>query len=191
MSPDESGIRAKADLDLVRDFRSGSVESFNEIVRRYREKVYWIARRVVGTHDDADDVVQEVFVRVYDSLKRFRGDSNFYTWLYRISVNVSLSAIRAKRIKNFVRSEEVVEHLVSDEELADDKILRDEYEKVLKQAIDRLPPKQKTTFVMRYYEEMEFEEMSKVLNKSVGGLKANYFHAVRKIRDYVKKETGG
>ena len=191
MSPDESGIRAKADLDLVRDFRSGSVESFNEIVRRYREKVYWIARRVVGTHDDADDVVQEVFVKVYDSLKRFRGDSNFYTWLYRISVNVSLSAIRAKRIKNFVRSEEVVEHLVSDEELADDKILRDEYEKVLKQAIDRLPPKQKTTFVMRYYEEMEFEEMSKVLNKSVGGLKANYFHAVRKIRDYVKKETGG
>ena len=92
----------KTDLELVELFRQGDVTGFNELVRRYQEKVYWIARRTMGNHEDADDVVQDVFVRVFEKLKHFRGDANFYTWLYRVTVNVSLNALRKKRIKDIL-----------------------------------------------------------------------------------------
>ncbi|HTK81572.1 MAG TPA: RNA polymerase sigma factor [Bacteroidota bacterium] len=178
----------KSDLELVEEFRRGDVRSFNELVRRYQEKVYWIARRVIGTHEDADDIVQDVFVRAYDALKEFRAESGFYTWLYRISVNISLNALRKKRLKDFVRYEEMEEELESSDEGSDARVLQKEYQSILEQAIDRLPAKQKMVFMMRYYEEMPYEEMAQVLKKSVGGLKANYFHAIKKIQEYVRRE---
>lgn len=178
----------KSDLELVEEFRRGDVRSFNELVRRYQEKVYWIARRVIGTHEDADDIVQDVFVRVYDALKEFRAESGFYTWLYRITVNISLNALRKKRLKDFVRYEEMEEELESSDEGSDARVLQKEYQSILEHAIERLPAKQKMVFMMRYYEEMPYEEMAQVLKKSVGGLKANYFHALKKIQEYVRRE---
>ena len=179
----------KNDLDLVADFRSGDIKGFNELVRRYQEKVYWIARRVVGSHDDADDVVQDVFVKVYEGLENFRSESGFYTWIYRITMNVALNALRKKRIKSFIQYEEVEEQLESPDERADGKLFQKEYQEILKQAIDRLPAKQKIVFMMRYYDELPYEEIALILKKSVGGLKANYFHALKKIQEYVRKET--
>ena len=178
----------KTDLDLVEAFRNGDSSGFNELVTRYQEKVYWIARRVVGTHDDADDVVQDVFVRMFRALKGFRGESGFYTWLYRITMNVSLNAVRTRRFKEFVRYDETTETRAEDVDLPDAGLLRDEYQTILERAIQQLPAKQKLVFSMRYYDEMPYEQMAKILKKSVGGLKANYFHAMKKIQEYVRKE---
>lgn len=182
-------MAAKTDLELIEAFCEGEIASFNELVRRYQEKVYWIARRVVGTHADADDVVQDVFVKVYERLKDFRAESGFYTWVYRITVNVSLNALRKKRIKDFVQYDELENILEDDTGSADTSTLQNEYVRILEEAIRRLPEKQKLVFTMRYYDEVPYEEMSKILNKSVGGLKANYFHALKKIQKYVKRES--
>src|SRR5262245_25767376 len=121
----------KTDLELVEEFKQGTIESFNELVRRHQEKVYWIARRVIGTHDDADDVVQDVFVRVYEALRNFRGESGFYTWLYRITTNVSLNALRAKKLKQFLRYDEAYEELVPGDYHTDANLYRQEYETIL------------------------------------------------------------
>jgi len=179
---------SRTDLELVEAFRNGDLTGFNELVGRHQERVYWIARRVMGKHDDAADVVQDVFVRMFKALKGFRGDSEFSTWLYRIAMNVSLNAIRAKRVKDFIRYDDTIES--RSEELPDAELLRNEYQTVLERAIQRLPPKQKLVFMMRYYDEMPYEEMAKLLKKSVGGLKANYFHALKKVQEYVRKEMG-
>ena len=179
----------RTDLELVEDFRRGKVAGFNELVRRYQEKVYWIARRMIGTHEDADDIVQDVFVRVYDALKDFRAESGFYTWLYRITVNISLNALRKKRIKDFIRYDEMEEELENTDDESDTHDLQKEYRSIVEKAIERLPPKQKMVFMMRYYEEMPYEEMAKVMKKSVGGLKANYFHALKKVQVYVRRES--
>jgi RNA polymerase sigma factor (sigma-70 family) len=178
----------KTDLELVEEFKQGKIEGFNELVRRYQEKVYWIARRVIGNHDDADDIVQDIFVRVYGALENFRSESKFYTWLYRIAMNLSLNALRKKKIKTFIRYDDLVEQLDEGRVHADEHILKQEYQTVLEKAIERLPAKQKIVFIMRYYDEMPYEEMAKVLKKSVGGLKANYFFAFQKIQKYVRKE---
>jgi len=176
-------------LELVADFRSGDVRGFNELVRRYQQRVYWIARRMIGTHEDADDVTQDVFIRAHDGLKHFRSDAGFYTWLYRIAVNVTLNAVRKKRIKDFVNFQEVEDTLGSPDERTDGALLQSEFDKILDKAIDGLPPKQKMVFMMRYYDELPYEEMAALLHKSVGGLKANYFFALKKIQEYVRREV--
>ncbi len=189
MAVNESTHRPKTDLELIEDFRRGDVAGFNELVRRYQEKVYWVARRVIGTHEDADDIVQDVFVRVYDALKSFRAESGFYTWVYRITVNISLNALRKKRVKDFLRYDEMEEELESEDMQSDNDILKKEYQSILAKAIERLPAKQKMVFMLRYYDEMPYEEMAKVLKKSEGGLKANYFHALKKVQEYVRRES--
>jgi RNA polymerase sigma-70 factor (ECF subfamily) len=178
----------KSDFELVEDFKNGKVEGFNELVKRYQQKVYWLVRRTLGNHEDADDVTQEVFVRVYQSLTRFRGDANFYTWLYRIATNLSLNALRKKKVKIFVGLERASLHMVDTETDPVEQIGQKEYAAILEKAIERLPPKQKLVFTMRYYEELPYEKMARILKRSVGGLKANYFHALKKIQAYVQKE---
>ena len=180
---------SRTDTELIDAFKSGDVTGFNELVRRYQEKVYWIARRIVGSHQDADDVAQEVFIRVHKALRDFRAESGFYTWLYRVAVNVSLNALRKNRIKEFIRFEDVEEILEQPDAGADRPVLKKEYDDLLERAIARLPAKQKAVFMMRYYDEMPYETMAQVLGKSVGGLKANYFHALKKVQEFVRKES--
>ncbi len=175
------------DLELVELFQKGDETSFNVLVRRYQEKVYWIARRFFNDHDQADDIVQEVFIKVYSALKNFRGESGFYTWLYRITVNIALNAIRKQRVRNFIRIDELFEKDTDKDEQPDAIFEKDEQQRLIEEAIIKLPEKQKTVFILRYHEELSYEDISKILKTSVGGLKANYFHAVKKIGEYVNR----
>ncbi|MGD0038069.1 MAG: sigma-70 family RNA polymerase sigma factor [Bacteroidota bacterium] len=175
------------DLELVELFQNGNETAFNELVGRYQEKVYWIARRFVNDHDQADDIVQEVFVKVYKSLKNFRGESGIYTWLYRITINVALNALRKQRIRDFIRIDEFFETAEDENEQPDAIFEKDEQKKLIEEAIAKLPEKQKAVFILRYHEELSYEEISLILKTSIGGLKANYFHAVKKIGEYVNR----
>jgi RNA polymerase sigma-70 factor (ECF subfamily) len=175
------------DLELVELFQKGNEASFNELVRRYQEKVYGIAYRFVHDHDQADDIVQEVFVKVFHALNDFRGESGVYTWIYRITVNVSLNMIRKQRIKDFLRIDEFFEYPSEESERPDRQFEHEEQKQLIEEAIQRLPEKQKAVFILRYYEELPYEDISKIVKTSVGGLKANYFHAVRNIGEFVNR----
>jgi RNA polymerase sigma factor (sigma-70 family) len=175
------------DLELVELFQKGDEASFNELVRRHQEKVYWIARRFVNDHDQADDIVQDVFVKAYGALKQFRGESSVYTWLYRITVNVALNALRKQRIRDFIRIDEFFEAADDENEQPDTIFEKDEQQKLVEEAIAKLPEKQKAVFILRYHEDLSYEEISHILKTSIGGLKANYFHAAQKIGEYVNR----
>ena len=179
-------MNLKTDIELIADIKAGSQIAYNQLVRRYQERVYWIARRMVGNHDDADDIAQEVFIKVYTAIHVFREESNFYTWVYRIATNFCINHIRKKKIREFVRFDDLVTPLMSEEETPQETMERQEETTLIEKAIATLPEKQKQVFIMRYYDELPYEEMAKILKKSVGGLKANYFHAVKKIEEYLK-----
>ena len=186
----------ESDRELVHRFQNGDVKGYNELVRRYQEKVYWVARRIVVEHDDADDVTQDVFVKVYEALKNFRGDAEFFTWVYRITTNISLNFLRAKKVKSFFRFGSDEEENESDREAvlfedtdvmnSPDAILEHkELKTLIEKAMETLPKQQRVVFMMRHYDELSYEEISKELNISTGGLKANYFHALKKIQKYL------
>ena len=178
----------KQDAELIEIFRNGNIDGYNQLVRRYQEKVYWIARRTLGNHEDADEVAQEVFIKMYQGLNSFRGESNLFTWLYRITVNISLNNIRKRKVKQFVPFDKIINRFFPGTEQADEALLKQEYHTILEKAIEQLPVKQKAVFIMRYHDELPFEEIAKILRKTVGGTKANYFHAVRNISEFIKKE---
>jgi RNA polymerase sigma-70 factor (ECF subfamily) len=180
----------KSDVELIEAFQRGDERAFTELVHRYQERIYWLARRFHNDHDDADEIVQEVFCKVYESLKHFRGESSFYTWLYRITVNLSLNALRKKRVQEFFSFDQLLEQPKSTEEMPDDLLEASEQRSLIEEAIETLPEKQKAVFILRYYDELSYEEISRILKTSVGGLKANYFHAVKKIGEYLKRAQG-
>jgi RNA polymerase sigma-70 factor (ECF subfamily) len=157
-------------------------------MRRYQERVYWVARRIVGSHDDADDIVQETFVKAYLALGEFRGDSSFFTWIYRIAVNLSLNALRKRQVLNYLHESELLSRILPSPDDPGKDLENSEIESALHRAVATLPEKQKAVFVMRYFDEMTYEEIGRVLKTSVGGLKANYFHALRKVREYMRHE---
>lgn len=178
------------ELQLIQNFKEGNEQAFNQLVLRYQEKIYWIVRRMIPDHDDADDITQNVFIKAYQSLQTFKGESSFYTWIYRIAINLSLNEIRRKKIRRTfsIETEESIQ-LHADDESPVEHLEKEERRRLIQKAIDELPEKQKKVFVLRYYEELPYEEISKILHTSVGGLKANYFHAVKKIGEYLKHES--
>jgi RNA polymerase sigma-70 factor (ECF subfamily) len=178
------------DEELVIRFQDGSDQAFNVLVLRYQKKVYWIARRFVNDHDRADDITQEVFCRVFDGLKEFRSESSLYTWLYRITVNLSINALRRQRIRDLFRIDDFFELEDEHSVRPDVQAESGEQRTLIEAAIQTLPEKQKAVFLMRYYDELPYEEISKITKTSVGGLKANYFHAVKKIGDFLKNAHG-
>jgi len=191
MVPKPPSPDALDDVSLVEDFKAGNKErAFTQIVRKYQQRIYWVVRRLIPDHDDADDVSQEVFVRAYQALGDFRADSQLFTWLYRIAVNVAMNHKRKSKLREMVDIDEMISHPPSDDPTPDEALERGEYREILEDAIKALPEKQRIVFQMRYFDEMPYEEMAKVLHKSVGGLKANYFHAVRKVAVYVRKAHG-
>ncbi len=177
----------RSDLELIEAFRQGEESAFNEIVLRYQEKVYWVARRFLSSHADTDDIVQEVFIKAYERIREFRGESGLYTWLYRIAVNASLNALRRQKIRDFLQIDSLLEHEDTLGNRPDQAAEQDEQKRLIEEAIQRLPEKQKAVFIMRYLDDLSYEEIAEVLKTSVGGLKANYFHALRKIEDYVRR----
>ena len=180
----------RSELELVQFFQKGDEASFNHLVLRYQEKVYWVARRFINDHDGADDVTQEVFCKAYESLKEFRGESSLYTWLYRITVNIALNTLRRQKVREFFRLDEVFEAEDTSSLAPDEAVEKKEERELIEEAMKKLPEKQKSVFVLRYYEELPYEQIAKILKTSVGGLKANYFHAVRKIQEHVKRAHG-
>ena len=183
-------MEPSTDLELVDEVRAGNRQAFTELMRRYQERIYWVARRMVGSHPDADDIVQETFIKAFLSLGDFRGEAGFYTWLYRIAVNLSLNALRKRHIVTYLRESELAQIVFPPSKEDPHKELESkELESQLARAVAKLPDKQRAVFVMRYYDEMTYEEIAYVLKTSVGGLKANYFHALRKVKQGMLSAT--
>lgn len=182
-------MKQASDLELVEEVRNGDRQAYTELMRRHQERIYWAARRIVGRHADADDIAQETFVKAYLALGEFRGESAFFTWIYRIAVNLSLNAIRKRQIMTYLDQSELLRKVLPSSDRPDAMLEHKELEDTLQQAISALPEKQRMVFVMRYFDEMSYEEISEVLHTSVGGLKANYFHAINKVREYLKSEV--
>ena len=156
-------------------------EAFGIIVRQYSEQLYWKIRNIVQDHDDANDVLQNTFMKAWMALGDFQSKSKISTWLYRIAVNESLDHLRRQKTK--VSADEDIS--VANRLLADEYFNGDETQALLQQAIAKLPDVQRTVFTLRYYDNMKYSEMSRVMKTSEGALKASYHIAVKKIHDYV------
>jgi RNA polymerase sigma-70 factor (ECF subfamily) len=175
------------DTELLIQFRDPATKekAYTAIIKKYQEKLYWHIRRMVVVHDDADDVLQNVFIRVWKGLENFREDSQLYTWLYRIATNESLTFLEQQKKRSSVSFSDV-ESGLSEKIRADENFDANKLEWKLQLAIQQLPERQRLVFQLRYYDEMPYEEMSKVLETSEGALKASYHHAVKKIEDYIR-----
>jgi RNA polymerase sigma factor (sigma-70 family) len=177
------------DADLVRRFKNGERDfAFDALVRRYQERVYWTVRRILGNHEDADDVAQETFVTCWQKLDYFREDANFFTWLYRISVNAALGHLRRQKVKQLVNIDSVNSPFEDEDMRSDGELLETERTTAIEAAIQALPPQQRIVFCMRYYDGLKYEEISAMLGKSTGTLKANYHHAIKKLEESLKDE---
>jgi RNA polymerase sigma factor (sigma-70 family) len=174
------------DTELLQQFRDPATreKGFTAIIKKYQEKLYWHIRRMVVEHEDANDVLQNVFIRVWNGLDNFREDSQLYTWLYRIATNECLSYLEQQKRKSSASLDEM-ESGLSNKVIADKYFDPNKLEWKLQLAIQQLPDKQRVVFTLRYYDEMPYEEMSRVLDTSEGALKASYHHAVKKIEDYI------
>ena len=179
MDNDDRGIIADLKQDNKKDL------AFHTLVNKYQERLYWHIRKMVMNHDDADDVLQNTFIKVWKSISKFREESSLYTWLYRIATNESISFINSNKRRSFMPLNDTSEFLVKNLE-SDPYFEGDEIQLKLQRAILRLPEKQRIVFNMKYFDELKYEEMSKILDTSVGALKASYFHAAKKIEDYLK-----
>jgi len=160
--------------------------AFNLIVQKYKERIYWHIRKIVILHDDADDVMQNTFIKVWKGLADFREESQLYTWIYRIATNEALTHLKQKRTKFFIPIIDV-EKTLSETIDTDTWFSGDELQKKLQKAILTLPEKQRIVFNLKYFEEMKYDEMAEVLGTSVGALKASYHHAVKKIEKYIEE----
>ena len=159
--------------------------AFTAILKKYQEKLYWHIRRMVVDHDDANDVLQNMFIKVWKGLENFREDSQLYTWLYRIATNECLTFLEQQK-KRSSTSLSDLENGLENKLKADTNFDANRLEWKLQLAIQKLPEKQRVVFNLRYYDEMPYEEMSRVLETSEGALKASYHHAVKKIEEYIK-----
>jgi RNA polymerase sigma-70 factor (ECF subfamily) len=183
----QMALTDSSDSELLIQFRNPETKekAFTTIIKKYQEKLYWHIRRIVIDHDDANDVLQNVFIRVWNGLVNFREDAQLYTWLYRIGTNESLTFLEGQKKRSAVSLSDV-ESGLSNKIKADQNFDANKLEWKLQLAIQQLPEKQRVVFSLRYYDEMPYEEMSRVLETSEGALKASYHHAVKKIEEYIK-----
>ena len=174
------------DTELLALFREPATreKAFTDIVKKYQERLYWHVRRMLVDHEDSNDTMQNVFIRVWNALAGFREDAQLYTWLYRIATNECLTFIEQQKKKAAVSLDEMDLGL-SNKIRADKDFNVNKLEWKLQLAIQQLPEKQRVVFMLRYYDEMPYEEMSSVLETSTGALKASYHHAAKKIEDFI------
>jgi RNA polymerase sigma-70 factor, ECF subfamily len=173
------------DRALVDACLAGDTSSFDVLVERHRRQVYQVCYRFVGNHDDASDLAQDVFLRAYRSLRTFRGQSAFSTWLYRVAVNVCLNRISARA--PITESVDAREHEDLAGEWPDGAVLRHERAATVRAAIARLPKKQRATMILRMYHELPHEQIAAILGSSVGAVKANFFHALANLKRLLKE----
>ncbi|WP_423126759.1 RNA polymerase sigma factor [Gaoshiqia sp. Z1-71] len=175
-----------SDQELINKLKDESArqDAFRLLVKNYKERLYWHIRKIVLDHDDADDILQNTFVKVWRNIDSFRAESGLYTWLYRIATNESLSFLNQKKKKTFGGTEDELNDYLLENIQTDPYFSGDDIQRKLQEAIARLPQKQRLVFNMRYYDDMKYQDMEKILDTSAGALKASYHHAVKKIEDY-------
>jgi RNA polymerase sigma-70 factor (ECF subfamily) len=175
------------DFELIRRFNAGDEAAFNDIVKKYQKKIYWHARRMTGNHFDADEVVQEVLIVIYNNLNKFRFQSSLYTWIYRITSTRTLNFLNRNKIKRLIGIEESnAFDLSSNEDIIGNIEQKEKFARVEK-LLQQLPAKQREIFIMRNFDNMSYKEISEITGKTEGGLKANYFHAVNKLMEMMKE----
>ncbi|MBK5278442.1 MAG: RNA polymerase sigma factor [Bacteroidia bacterium] len=174
------------DKELLLKLRSPDSRNygFNMLVRAYQQRVYWMVRKMVIDHDDADDLTQEVFIKIHKAIDNFREDSQLYTWIYRIATNECLSFLNKKKRRFFLPIEDVSKELTSKIDSAP-YLSGDDIQKKLQKALLTLPDKQRLVFNMKYYDDLTYDDISQITKTSVGALKASYHHAVKKIENYL------
>ncbi|WP_461533634.1 RNA polymerase sigma factor [Sinomicrobium sp.] len=161
--------------------------AFGTLVSQYSERLYWNIRRTVIDHDDTDDVLQNTFIKIYRNIEAFKGESSLFSWMYRIAINESISFLNSKAKRQGLNNAELQESLVANLH-ADPYFDGDEASLKLQRAIATLPEKQKTVFNMKYFEALSYQEMSEILDTSIGALKASYHHAVKKIEQFLSED---
>lgn len=178
-----------SDHQLVTEFKSENTrhQAFRSILGKYQKKIYWHTRRIVIDHDDADDVVQNTFIKVWENLLQFREDAQLYTWIFRIATNEALLFLSKKK-KGKVISIDEVDYDLIDKLQTGSYFNGDKAALKLQTAILHLPEKQRLVFNMKYFENLKYEEMEAILGTSVGALKASYHHAVKKIEEFLKHD---
>ncbi len=174
--------------ELLAAFREPSTReaAFTRLVELYQERLYWHIRRMVVEHEDTNDILQQVFIKVWKHLDNFRADSNLYTWMYRIATNETLTWLEQKKKRSSLSLDDEVMSDLSGKVVAQQGFDANKLEWKLQQAIQSLPEKQRIVFNLRYYDEMPYERMAEVLETSEGALKASYHHAVKKIEHFIK-----
>jgi len=174
------------ETNLIDDLKNPKTQekAFRQLVSTYKERLYWHIRRMVISHEDADDVLQNTFVKVFRSIDKFKGDSKLYSWMYRIATNESITFINQRAKKAGISSEELKDNLVNNLQ-ADVYFEGDEIQLQLQKAVATLPQKQQLVFTMKYFEDIKYTDMSEILDTSVGALKASYHHAVKKIETFL------
>ena len=179
--PDDRSLLARFREDATRE------RAFTDILKKYSERLYWHIRRLVISHDDAHDVLQNVSIKVWRALADFREDAALYTWLYRIATNESLSFLESRK-RRAAQSLTDHEGTLGNKLIAEQGFDPRKLEWRLQQAIQSLPEKQRVVFNLRYYDEMPYEQMSEITGTSIGALKASYHHAVKKVQAFFKEE---
>jgi len=163
-------------------------KAFRILIKEYKERLYWHIRKIVISHDDADDVLQNTFIKVFKGIANFKQDSKLYSWMYRIATNESITFINKRARERNIDITEMKQELVSNLQ-SDRWFSGNDIELILQEAVATLPEKQQLVFNMKYFDHMKYQEISNILDTSVGGLKASYFHAVKKIELFIKKKT--
>ncbi|MFA5713874.1 MAG: sigma-70 family RNA polymerase sigma factor [Bacteroidales bacterium] len=174
------------DKELLKLYKENNHYGFNLLVDKYSERLYWHIRRMVLSHEETNDILQNSLIKVWKSLSKFRGESNLYTWLYRIATNETLTFLNKKKRASFFslsdNSRAIEEAVASDPYFEGSEI-----ERRLREAILKLPERQRAVFTMRYFEELKYNEISEILGTTVGSLKASYHHAFKKIEQELKE----
>lgn len=176
------------DFELISSFVSGNEKSFNELISRYQKSIYWHARRMVGNHFDADEVTQQVIIVLYNKLSGFKFNSSLKTWIYKITSTRSINLLKKRKIKKILRIEDIEK---KDILASNDVYLNFENKERIKEIdnlLRKLPTKQREVFIFRHFDGLSYEEISEITSKSIGTLKANYFHASKKILWNMKNE---
>ena len=162
-------------------------KAFKELISLYKERLYWHVRKIVISHDDTDDVLQNTFIKIYKNIGKFKQESKLFSWMYRIATNEAITFINKRNKERKVDISEVQEQIVSTLE-SDIYFSGEEVQEILQKAIASLPQKQQLVFNMKYFDNIKYTQISEILGTSVGALKASYFHAVKKIESYIKKQ---
>ena len=160
-------------------------QAFRNLMTLYKERLYWHIRKIVLSHDDADDVLQNTFIKIFKNIHSFKENSKLYSWMYRIATNEAITFINKKAANQHIDISDL-QYKMADDLQEDQHYSGDEIQQLLQKAIFTLPQKQQLVFNMKYFDEMKYSEMSEILETSVGALKASYFHAVKKVEKFLK-----